>query len=237
MLECCRSHAEAHLQHIAPLQGYDMPLCNHLTSLLRKWGPLLKEYNDLMVLRCSTSNAIGVNAETYRLACSSCGNGSAPVVVIGSRLFYFVWRLSTICATYYTSAEQMNAAYTRLSGSDDWPNVEQLEQVRIAYNMYFTNSWLDTEGLTDLNRQIAVTRRDASNLYLYTVDMAELFVLMHEIQHQIPLFSTFDGEVGMKVEFDFPVKLSPARGRASSSPVSIPRCKRFNSSKRSVSAK
>jgi len=188
MKDCCLESARSFFVSNYPLSGNeaDDHLAARLVDLCKKWGPITSRLADGFYIRCTNSLRLGVDAKTAGIQCT-CG-GYVPFIFIGSRLFYFIWRINMVCLTYWGAPNSNGAGVISFEGSSDWPKEEHLRQVGLAIEMYFGQSpLLSTQGLEELNKLIAASQPTAAVMHTNIVDLAELFVLFHEIQHQLPL--------------------------------------------------
>jgi len=187
MNACCRKVADEYFYSTYPLESFYAgdPLLRHLLTVAKRWGSLLSSSADEFYIRSTSSPDLGIDAETGMLNCPSCGTANRAVI-IGARLFYFVWRIGMICATFWDTTKKESDRSFLGQKSPDWPREEHLEQLHIAVQMYFgTDVFLDTKGLEELNEQIFDLPKSAGTVYLAIVDFAELFVLFHELQHHL----------------------------------------------------
>jgi hypothetical protein len=208
--DCCFATARRYAAGVAGI-FFDEPLTKHLTSLTCKWGPITKTSGEAVQFICTTSPAIGVNAETGRIPCTTCGKPSR-YVILGSRLFYFIWRVMMATTTAWQAPAVIGGSQSRLTLRDDWPTDVELLQIAQAYRLYFDDAvFLDDRGLTELNETLAGVSLSTFRIHEYATDMAELFVLMHEIQHQAPYAAE-----GMGFETPAPenIGLSPQQAAA-----------------------
>ncbi|MCK5291253.1 MAG: hypothetical protein KAR39_04445 [Thermoplasmata archaeon] len=203
MKSCCVQAGE---RFFASNYPWAMPieqesLTAHLLNLCKKWGKITSPFAENFYVRSTSSLQLGVDAKTGSLKCDACGD-IFDFIFIGNRLFFFIWRINWICATYWdTQDESEGNQLSFVSGSFDWPRNEHLEQVRTAFDMYFGDDpFLGPEGLTELNRQISELILAPAIIHDYIIDFAELFVLFHEIQHQIPMSQMGPKPSGVSVQ-------------------------------------
>src|SRR5215471_17721113 len=215
MKSCCVERGHNYFASLYPLAGSVQEdfLAHHLIDLCKKWGKITSRVVDDIYLRSASSLRLGVNAKTGAIRCNVCG-GRLDYIFIGSRLISFIWRLNMICATYWDVFQKSDSnKMVGMTGSTQWPREEQLEQVRIALEMYFGDApLLGTEGLEDFNKQMAGLALGPAAVHTCVVDFAELFVLFHEIQHHIPLATLGPKPIGLSVQLPPDLKISPKRG-------------------------
>ena len=211
MNDCCRNLADEYFYSTYPLESFhaDDPLLRHLLTIAKKWGSLLSSSADEFYIRSTSSPDLGIDAETGMLNCPTCGTANRAVI-IGARLFYFVWRVGMICATFWDTTEQGVDRSFLGQKSQDWPQEEHLEQLHIAVKMYFgTDAFLNTRGLEELNRQIFDLPKSVAPVYFAIVDFAELFVLFHELQHHL----RFSDSSSIAADLQENLSLSPKRAQ------------------------
>ena len=210
---CCRQTVEDFFQSQYPLAGPvdSDALARHLLRACRRWGRITSGFANEFNVRTASSRHLGVDAKTGVLPCTeSCPNGGrAEYIFIGSRLFYFIWRVNMICGTFWTTTEQAGRVALEPTASN-WPGPEQVDQLRIALEMYFGDARLmGVEGLSELNRSIFHLHPLILEHQISVTDLAELFVLFHEIQHRVPA-SHFGEGLRVRTELRLP-DLSPRR--------------------------
>jgi hypothetical protein len=214
MKSCCIDRGERFFSKSYPFAGSikEDYLTNHLLNISRKWGEITKMLAGNFYIRATPSFRFGVNAETGKLECDKCGS-IFDYIFIGSRLYYFIWRINMICATYWDIEDKSKLnGLSFIEGSTDWPRNEHLEQLQIAYDMYFGDDmFLDTKGFKELKQQVSQVKDIAGTLHLYFVDFAELFVLMHEIQHIIPVSTWGPTPIGLNMQLPDNLNVAPQR--------------------------
>lgn len=217
MKTCCEQTAAKFFAANYPLErSIDQDgLRGYLFDLCQKWGKITyvicEGVKQDFYVRSTSSRLLGVNAQTGFLKCDGCGN-AVPFIFLGRRLYYFIWRINMVCATYFTTQGKPEAGSISFSGSPNWPGEDQLEQVRIAFEMYFGDDpFLSTQGLAELNQQIFQVGVAPAVAYLYVVDFAELFVLFHEIQHEVPLSHLGPKPIGVSVMLPRDLKIQSER--------------------------
>jgi hypothetical protein len=153
--ECCFETGEVYFAAQYPLMGTidEDEYAGYLIDLCKKWGELTNRAAESFYIRTTSSLALGVDAKTGTLKCDSCTDDSyIDYIFIGRRLLYFIWRLGMICATYWGGKQAEESGNMMISIPDmlDWPRPEHLEQVHIAFDMYFGDDpYLGTEGLSN----------------------------------------------------------------------------------------
>jgi hypothetical protein len=215
MKSCCIQTGERFFASQYPFEGpmEQDELATHVLNLCKKWGPITRLVKDQFYIRSTSSPRLGVDAKTGTFRCSAkCNGGLTPYIVIGSRLFYFIWRINMTSATAWSGTTASGSDRVELILDSNWPRPEHVAQVRTAFEMYFgADALLDTKGLAELNRQIQTLIFEPALISEYVVDLAELFVLHHEIQHQAPI-AQFAGEpAGVTVHLPATLSLSSRR--------------------------
>lgn len=204
MKECCIKSGENFFKTRYPLEGTieQDHFMLYLKNLCKKWGDItdFAINTENFYIRTASSPEFGLSAETGTLKCETC---SQPIeyIFLGSRLYYFIWRINMVCATYWEELEaDKNNDTKSLFGSGNWPNQGHMDQLQVAIDKYFgKESFLDTKGLLDLNKKIFESAPNSLILHFYIVDFAELFVLFHELQHIIPIQQSGIEKLGLKV--------------------------------------
>jgi hypothetical protein len=216
MKNCCVQTGEEFFRSKYPFawSAEEDELTKNLLVLCKKWGKITNLVKDQFFIRTTSSLKLGANAITGGLRCSGC-NGDIDYIFIGSRLFYFMWRINMICATYWTTQDQSKGNLLHyVGGSSRWPGKEQLEQVRIAYDMYFGDEpFLSAEGFKELKEQVSKLKTEPAVTYDYIGDFAKLFTLMHEIQHHFPLAKIGPKPIGIKISLPKDLEISVRRSK------------------------
>jgi len=202
MNDCCLKMADEYFYSHYPLESFQREdfLVTHLLEISKRWGDLLSSSAEEFYIRSTSSPTLGIDAETGILECPTCGT-KIRAVIIGARLFYFVWRVGMICATFWDTTERGVDRSILGRKSPDWPLEEHLQQLHIAVEMYFgTGAFLGTQGLEELNRQIFDLPKSAATAYFAIVDFAELWVLFHELQHHMQFSGSSAIAAGLQEE-------------------------------------
>lgn len=192
MNRCCVNSGEKFFLNNYPFEKSieQDDLLIYLKELCVKWGEITNfaiNTNNFYI-RTSSSPLLGIDAKTGILKCETCSK-AFNYIFLGSRLYYFIWRMEMVCLTYWDRIDNFESGKIKeIYGSGNWPQKDQIDQLQIAIDMYFSNdSFLDTIGLSELNKKIFETINHSLVLHLYIIDLAELFVLFHELQHIIPI--------------------------------------------------
>jgi hypothetical protein len=214
MKNCCLESGHRYFESNYPLSASvkEDVLAAYLINLCKKWGKITNLFADNIYIRSTSSLALGVDAKTGTIHCDVCG-GTLDYIFIGARLAYFIWRINMTCASYWDTANKAGEQRLTLEGgSANWPREEQLEQLRIALEMYFGESaFLGVEGLAELNQQILKLPDAPAAIHSYIVDFAELFILFHEIQHQVPVSRLGPTPIGIHVQLPSDLEITPKR--------------------------
>lgn len=217
MKSCCIEAGEAFFKANYPFafSAENDALAAYLLQLRKQWGPITSFGLDQFYIRSTSSSRLGVDAKTGNLRClGECGGSVVPYIFIGARLFSFIWRINMICGTAWASGEASKLGLLNLTPATDWPRKEHIEQVKIAFDMYFgDNPFLSTQGLAEFNQQIFGSAFESALLHTYIVDLAELFVLFHEIQHQVPISQLGPKPMGVTVRLPSDIEISDRRAR------------------------
>lgn len=212
MDKCCVEIArEFAFQRFPSIYANDI-MATRLVELCNKWGDLLNTLQDQFYIATTPSKKLGIGGQTMVVRCPEC-NKKTKIIIVGDSLFYFIWRFEMICATGWIV--ENSGHQTELMARNDWPKTEHLLQLKIAYSKYFDEAnEIDAEGIAQLHQMIEIVRPEILRFSMNVVDLAELFILLHEINHH-GLFSrpSESDEIADPPVFEG-IEISPKRRRA-----------------------
>jgi hypothetical protein len=154
---------------------------NYLRKLTKKWGKITSMMAEPFVLKTTgREDFIDAYIEPF-----NCRNGHERfLVVISSRLYFFVWRVNMLLSDFWVAKDTDSLeAKTFLSS---WPSSNLVNEVTDSISIYFGKGDLDSAYFKSFNEILANSALKAFVLYSYAVDLAELFFLFHEFQHYLP---------------------------------------------------
>lgn len=206
MDECCVVAAELKFREEFPqgpgIGGGD--LYRYLLELAKYWGPITDSYTQMFTIRSVDEVTLDTAAKIIPITCA---NGHAThLIVVNERLYCFIWRVNLIVASYWKLDE--HKAFIPKTLIQSWPTGDQLEQLSIAFDVYLGKRPLSDIGLEEFNALFFGSHPMAQMVYKFTVDVAELFVLLHECSHAAPL-PDFKVQIELSPDLHF---ISPKRG-------------------------
>jgi len=184
MQECCIKAADQKYRDMFPagpgIGGGELQ--HYLQELTKQWGPLTALYADMFTIRTVDQVSLDTAANIQPITCE---NGHhTHLIVVNERLYYFIWRVNLIAASYWTLDDKL--ALIPKDPTSNWPGKDQLDQLKIAFDVYLGKRPLSEIGLADFNESFFGAHKAAQLMYKFTVDMAELFVFLHECSHAVP---------------------------------------------------
>lgn len=198
MDKCCVDAAESKFREEFPqgpgIGGGD--LYRYLLELTKQWGPITELYAQAFTIRSVDEVALDTAAKILQIECAN--RHATYLIVVNERLYYFIWRINLIVASHW-----------KIDGHDlvpedshqSWPTDDQLEQLDIAFQVYLGKQPLSDIGLTEFNALVFRSEKVAQLIYKFTVDLAELFVFLHECGHAVPA-------PGVKAQIELPAELN-----------------------------
>lgn len=185
MDQCCKDAGDAvflqdfGMEDFTASQGFT----NYLNTVASRWGELAKAWISELVLRTSYRSDF-VNADIKNIRCQ---NGHIrPLVVVGARLYFFIWRANFLVADYWTLTDKLYEGLIPKPNADLWPNENLINELEEAVSIYFGKGDLSSANFTKFNQLVSTIHPIPSLVYTWIVDMAELFILFHEVQHVFP---------------------------------------------------
>lgn len=206
MDECCVVAAELKFRERFPLWepgiggGY---LYRNLLELAKYWGPITDSYTQMFTIRSVDEVELDTSAKILDIACAN--RHASHLIIVNERLYYFIWRVNLIVASYWKLDE--HKAFIPKDSYQSWPTGDQLEQLSIAFDVYLGKRPLSDIGLEEFNALFFGSHPMAQMFYKFTVDVAELFVLLHECSHAAPL-PDFKVQIELSPDLHF---ISPKR--------------------------
>lgn len=105
------------------------------------------------------------------------------VALIGSSLLFLIWRIVMIVGSACVVADKVETgARYRLRE----PNEEDVRQLKFALETYLNDGELNQQGLHDLAIAFERSPPRGVSLFTRTATLAEIFVILHEVAHEMP---------------------------------------------------
>lgn len=67
-----------------------------------------------------------------------------------------------------------------------WPSPKLVNQLERAVRLYFSKDDISKEDFNEFNKIVLSSHRRVASMYAFIVELAELFVLLHEFMHHAP---------------------------------------------------
>lgn len=204
MHECCVAAAELKFREEFP-QGPGIgggSLYHYLIALAKQWGPITELYFQAFTIRSVDEVALDTAARIFPIECTN--RHATYLIVVNERLYYFIWRVNLIAASYW---KLDGHELVPKDSHQSWPMTDQLEQLGIAFDVYLGKRPLSDIGLAEFNALVFESHKVAQLIYKFTVDLAELFVLLHECSHAVPA-PGFKAQIELTPDLNF---VSPKR--------------------------
>lgn len=154
-----------------------------LSGELRSMLPVLAEvFDEARVAIRVVNRSTLFDAHVLKTTCTK--KHTVHVALIGSNLLFLIWRLVMITGAACISAEQTKTGFRYVIRE---PNDEDLRQLGLAFETYLAGGPLDQQALDDVAESIGKAPPLARALFVQTATLAELFVILHEVAHVLPL--------------------------------------------------
>jgi hypothetical protein len=194
MLECCEREAESRFRTTFPQEKKNEldRFRDYLLKLAARWGPIPQTVASGFAIR--TVDEVGfVSARILPITCLK--GHKSDLVVLGKRLYFFIWRVNMLMADYWTvdKTGDLVGKYP----DQAWPTDTALNELDRAVHEYLGEESL-TLTFQDLNQMFDRSHPISQLMYVMAVDMSELFVLFHELLHVIP------APPGLRVNIEMP---------------------------------
>ncbi len=208
--QCCFDAGEAYFLKRFPLElGAEDFLRDHLLNIGKKWGPITQAVTQGVFIRTVSR---GINADGARpyfnaeMRTQRCPKGHEyKFALLGSRIYYLVWRIHMICLSFFQEAAQAESGIA-FSGPAEWPGAEQVDQLKLALRMYRADTFLSNEGFGDIYKWNLEAPPKLAVQHLAVSEFALLFILLHEVQHGMEAFHELNPDMPPMVQTDLQIE-------------------------------
>ena len=169
-------------------------MTRYLEHLGTKWGEITQSMLDRLTVR-AVDQPDFTDALILPVTCAQ--GHSTHLVIVGTRLYFFIWRVNMLLASYWDLDE--NGVLVPKEPTTPWPPAELIDQLATAVRMYFGHEELSAAGFGEFNEVVLGSHPFAAWTYTMMVEIAELFLLCHEFHHIEP------GGIHVVLPSDLPV--------------------------------
>jgi hypothetical protein len=191
MANCCIEAADTLYRKKFPEGANinDGNLCKYLINMGKSWGQIPELILQYFTIRSFDEISLNATAQINPVKCSS--NHESYLIAINERLYYFIWRVNLINAGYWKIEEKTLVPVD----DNNWPSSSHIEQLKIAMDVYLGSKPLSAIGFDEFNKMFFGKHIIIQMLYKHVVDLAELFIILHECSHIFPL-----PDINIKIE-------------------------------------
>ena len=181
--ECCQIEASRKLEQLYPNRKdlFGTAGVDHLERIANDLGPITQLMLDTFILRTIDDPGF-LNANIVPITCAN--QHKRMLIVVGMRLYLFIWRTNMLVADAWELDETRELV---LKEDTDWPSKVALDELADSVLQYFGVSDLADTDFQRFNASVFSAHPVALLMQTEIVNMAEFFVLCHELQHVIPI--------------------------------------------------
>jgi hypothetical protein len=182
---CCRGSAELHYERYRQrFHAEDRPdLCAYiLFAGIDRAVPSMWDLFELIEVRVMSSRPF-LSAWMARVICVQCQH-AVPLVAVNANLLLLLWRImmvhiGRIRDWNLNTPGRMKVEYRP-------PTADDVEQLRLAVEMYLNGAGITEAGLESLLTAHRSANETSKAVFLEALELAELWIVLHECGHFLP---------------------------------------------------